>query len=89
MDALNINIPTPEHVQRQQAQLERILLTEQEAAQAIGLTPRFLIERRRTGDGPPFVKISTRCVRYRPEDIRAWASERLRTSTSDDGATAA
>lgn len=61
----------------------RILLTESEAADAIGLTPRFLTERRRQGDGPPFVRISSRCVRYRPADLERWAAERLRTSTSD------
>jgi predicted DNA-binding transcriptional regulator AlpA len=65
--------------------MTRILLTEAEAADLIGLTPRFLTERRRKGDGPPFVKISSRCLRYRPEDIHQWAAERLRTSTSDTG----
>jgi hypothetical protein len=65
--------------------LDKILLNEREAADAIGLTPRFLVERRRTGDGPPFVRVSSRCIRYRPQDIERWAVERLRTSTSDDG----
>jgi len=63
----------------------RLLLTEEEAAQAIGLTPRFLQNRRHLGDGPPFVQISSRCIRYRPDDIKTWAAERLRTSTSDPG----
>jgi predicted DNA-binding transcriptional regulator AlpA len=63
----------------------RILLTENEAAELIGLTPRFLTERRRVGDGPPYVRVSSRCVRYRPDDIARWAEERLRTSTSDPG----
>jgi predicted DNA-binding transcriptional regulator AlpA len=64
---------------------DRILLSEDEAAKAIGLTPRFLTERRRTGDGPPYVRVSARCVRYRPEDIEQWAASLLRTSTSDSG----
>jgi hypothetical protein len=64
---------------------DRILLSEFEAAKAIGLTPRFLTERRRTGDGPPYVRVSARCVRYRPTDIERWAEALLRTSTSDDG----
>lgn len=63
----------------------RLLLTESEAAEAIGLTSRFLQSRRHRGDGPPFVQVSSRCVRYRPADIEAWSEARLRTSTSDPG----
>jgi predicted DNA-binding transcriptional regulator AlpA len=63
-----------------------ILVDERTAATMIDMTPRFLQERRRRGNGPPFVQISSRCIRYRPEDIEAWAEERLRTSTSDQGA---
>jgi predicted DNA-binding transcriptional regulator AlpA len=62
-----------------------ILVDERTAATMIDMTPRFLQERRRRGNGPPFVQISSRCIRYRPEDIEAWAEERLRTSTSDQG----
>jgi predicted DNA-binding transcriptional regulator AlpA len=85
VDKRTDTIPTSETVQRQRAELARILLNEDEAGRAIGLTARFLTERRRTGDGPPYVRISSRCVRYRPEDIAAWAESLLRTSTSDSG----
>jgi hypothetical protein len=64
---------------------EKILLTEAEAAELIGFTPRFLQERRLRGGSPPYIKISARAIRYRPEDLRAWAAERIRTSTSDPG----
>ena len=67
----------------------RILLTEDEAAELIGFTPCFLQERRFRGGGPPFVKVSARAIRYRPEDLAAWAADRLRTSTSDPGQEAA
>jgi hypothetical protein len=63
----------------------KLLLNEAEAADAIGFTPRFLQERRRTGGGPPYVRVSSRAIRYRPEDIDRWAREHLRTSTSDTG----
>lgn len=63
----------------------KYLLTEVEAAKLLGFTPRFLQERRSRGGGPPFVKVSARAVRYRPEDLEAWAADRLRTSTSDPG----
>ena len=62
---------------------ERILLTEAEAAEFIGFTPRFLQDRRYRGDGPPFVRVSARAIRYRIEDLEQWAEERLRTSTSE------
>lgn len=65
----------------------RFLLTEKEAAERIGFSPRFLQERRWKGAGPRFVRVSARAVRYRPEDLEAWAESLLRTSTSDDGST--
>ncbi len=61
------------------------LLTQAEAAERLGLTPRFLEARRHRGGGPPFVRVSARCVRYRQKDIEAWIGERIRTSTSDTG----
>jgi hypothetical protein len=85
VDKPTINIPSSEAVERQRAELARILLNEDEAARSIGLTARFLTERRRKGDGPNFVRVSSRCVRYRPEDLQRWAESLLRTSTSDEG----
>ena len=64
----------------------KILLTEEEAAHALGFTTRFLQNRRHRGDSPPYVKISARAIRYRPSDLEAWAADRLRTSTGDPGA---
>ena len=66
----------------------RLLLTEEEAAAALGFTTRFLQNRRHRGDGPVFCRISSRAIRYRPEDLQAWAADRLRTSTSDPGSEA-
>lgn len=65
--------------------LSKILLTEDEAAELIGFTPRALQNWRRVGGGPRFVRVGSRVVRYRPQDLEAWAAERLRTSTSDTG----
>lgn len=64
----------------------RLLLTEEQAAEAIGFSARFLQDRRLRGGGPKFVRVSARAIRYRPEDLRAWAEARLCTSTSDRGA---
>ncbi|MGH7458793.1 MAG: helix-turn-helix transcriptional regulator [Longimicrobiaceae bacterium] len=63
----------------------KYLLREVEAAHYLGFQPRTMQEWRLRGGGPKYVKVSARAVRYRPEDLRAWAAERLRTSTSDPG----
>ena len=68
--------------------LPRLLLTEEEAAQTLGFTARFLQNRRHRGDGPRYVRISARAIRYRPEDLAAFAAKLVRTSTSDPGAEA-
>lgn len=64
---------------------KKLLLTEAEAAQVVGFSPRFLQQRRREGGGPVYIRVSARAVRYRLADLEAWAEERARTSTSDPG----
>ena len=59
------------------------LLREQEAANSLGFTPRTLQAWRLTGDGPAYIKISSRAIRYRRRDLIAWADERRRLSTSN------
>ena len=61
------------------------LLTPIQAADFLSLTPRWLEMKRYHGDGPPFVRVSARCIRYRLSDIEDWVSCRIRTSTSDLG----
>lgn len=61
------------------------LLSEVEFAKLYKVTRRAVQQWRFTGNGPRYVRISARCVRYRRRDINEWAEERLRTSTSDPG----
>ena len=61
------------------------LLTPIQAADFLSLTPRWLEMKRYHGDGPPFVRVSARCIRYRLSDIEDWVDCRIRTSTSDLG----
>jgi predicted DNA-binding transcriptional regulator AlpA len=68
--------------------LPRLLLTEAEAGKATGFTRRALQSWRLRGGGPTFVQIG-RSVRYRPEDLDAWAESLTRTSTSDNTGRAA
>ena len=59
------------------------LLTQEEAAQLLSVKSRTLEGWRMRGGGPKFVRLSARCVRYRPSDLQAWVQERIAASTSD------
>ena len=61
------------------------LIVEKVMAGFLGVTDRTLQKWRRTGGGPPFVRVSSRCVRYRRIDGRGFSEDRLRSSTSDPG----
>ena len=65
------------------------LIDESEAAEFLKLTPRCMQGWRYRGRGPPHIRVSARCIRYRRCDLRDWAEARLRTSTSDIGEGAA
>lgn len=61
------------------------LITEQEAAAFLGLSARFLQNRRTRGGGTPCVEISRRCVRYRRRVLIAWSDSLSRDHTSQEG----
>ena len=61
------------------------LINEDAAADFRGVTKRKMQRDRQTGDGPKFVRLSSRCIRYRRIDLRADAEARIRTSTADLG----
>ena len=65
------------------------LIDEKTAAEFLGLTPRTMQAMRQRGGGPPYCVISSRCLRYRRIGLRAWADERMRSSTCDPGPAAA
>ncbi len=58
------------------------LLTEKQAADLLNFTPRFLEGRRRRGDGPAFVRISSCAIRYRRTDLREWIAARVETPST-------
>ncbi len=60
-----------------------LLLNESDAAKSLGLTPRTMQAWRWEGKGPAFVRVSSRCVRYRVTDLESWAADLVQTSTSD------
>ena len=61
------------------------LIDETEAAAFLGLARGTLANMRQSGRSPRFVRISSRCVKFRRCDLKTWCDDRLRSSTSDPG----
>ena len=61
------------------------LIDEKVAAAFLGLEPRTMQAFRQRGSGPKFIKISSRCLRYRRIDLKTWSDGLVRQSTSDPG----
>ena len=75
----------PKTTRDREPKTEPLLMNEKEAAELLGFAVRTLQTWRSRGGGPPFIRVSSRCVRYRREDLLAWIAERRRLSTSDPG----
>jgi len=67
--------------------MERLLNT-REAATLLGVQPKTLHQKRSSGGGPAFIRVGG-AIRYHPRDLEEYVRRRRRTSTSDDGSTAA
>ena len=65
------------------------LINEDEGADFLGLTNRTMQAMRQRGDGPRFIRISSRCIRYTRALLKSYADARVRQSTSDAGPAAA
>lgn len=61
------------------------LIGEREAARFLNLSVRTLQGFRYRGGGPRYFRLSSRCLKYRRVDCRAWCEVRMRSSTSDPG----
>ncbi len=61
------------------------LIPETEAADFLDVTPRSLQSWRQRGGGPPFFRLSARCIKYTRFRCKTWADGRMRSSTSDPG----
>jgi predicted DNA-binding transcriptional regulator AlpA len=59
------------------------LLNQNDVANMLGLKPRTLEDYRVRGVGPRFVRISSRCIRYRLDDVQAWITAQVVSSTSE------
>lgn len=59
------------------------LINEKVAAEFLGYTIRALQNWRVRGGGPPFVKVSSRSIRYRRRELIEWSESRMVSHTSD------
>ena len=75
-------LPEPDH-QEDDTYAWFALINETEAARFLGVSVRSMQGFRYRGGGPRFVRISSRCIKYRRIDLRAWSEHLLRTGTSD------
>ncbi len=64
------------------------LLTPEQTATLLNLSPKTLARWRWAGQGPRFIKIGG-CVRYAESDIQDFIKAGIRISTSDTGKTEA
>lgn len=61
------------------------LLNTKQASEILGVSMAFLERDRWAGARIPFIKLGTRAVRYRVEDIEKYLDAQMRVSTSDQG----
>lgn len=61
------------------------LLTTKQAADQLGVSAAYLERDRWAGAKVPFVRLGTRSIRYRQEDLDNFIQSRLRMSTSEYG----
>jgi excisionase family DNA binding protein len=65
--------------------MKQELLTTKSAASYLGVSMAFLERDRWAGARIPFIKIGSRAVRYRQQDLDTYIEQGIRTSTSDRG----
>ena len=57
--------------------------TPKQLASLLNVTVRQLEIWRMTNDGPPFVKMGRKSIRYRPEAVEAWLAAREFSNTAE------
>ena len=59
------------------------LLTTKEAAKNLGVSAAYLERDRWAGAKVPFIRLGTRSIRYRPQDLEDFVNSRRMSSTSE------
>jgi predicted DNA-binding transcriptional regulator AlpA len=58
-------------------------VTPKETARRLKISVSWLAKARMRGDGPPFIKVSERAIRYTDAALMQWMKSRQRLSTSE------
>lgn len=58
------------------------LLSPQQLAMKLGVTTKTLERWRQNGEGPAYVRLSAKMIRYRPADVAGFVQARLKTNTT-------
>lgn len=74
--------PTPATQAQASPRQPAELVTPAEAARMLQVGVTALERWRTTGDGPAFVRLSSKTIRYRRGDIESFVADRVRTSTA-------
>lgn len=61
------------------------LLTPAQLGEYLGLTVGALAQMRYRGNGPKFIKLGGKQVRYRESDVQAWLDQQTRDRTPANG----
>ena len=79
--------PSPEPAQDRAADLAfwQSLIDERSAATFLDVSPRTLQQWRQNGNGPRYLVLSTRCLRYKRAWLKDWADARSASSTAEYG----
>jgi predicted DNA-binding transcriptional regulator AlpA len=59
------------------------LLTPKEAARLLKVSSSWLAKARMRGDGPPYIRMTPRSIRYTDAALVQWMKSRQRMSTSE------
>ncbi len=65
--------------------MERLLTETEVARDWLNVEPTLLERHRLEGDGPPFIRVSQRVIRYSPSAVQRWLEDRA-TCRPDAGA---
>ena len=83
---LPADLPTLTDILRQSPSWLDEAIDTEEASRIIGFPVCTLHTWRSRGDGPPFLKLGSRAVRYQRRTLLRWMADRQRQNTSDTGA---
>lgn len=63
---------------------QKIYLNSEQTAEYLGISVATLKNWRKRGDGPPFIKVNARVIRYQIYDLNCWMDGKPRQTISGD-----